>query len=104
MSEMSINMHVHDKTEIQKHEGERDNIATIQASTVSQQVHATRAREAQARTTRAWEAQARSAQRMQEHLGACGGVNEKGDVGDGDEQSPQGPVMSTTLEGEGRTM
>ena len=42
--------------------------------------------------------------RMQEHLGACGGVNEKGDVGDGDEQSPQGPVMSTTLEGEGRTM
>ena len=34
---------------------------------------------------------------MQEHLGACGGVNEKGDVGDGDEQSPQGPVMSTTF-------
>ena len=41
---------------------------------------------------------------MQEHLGACGGVDEKGDVGDGDERSPQGPVMSTTLEGEGRTM
>ena len=46
MSEMSISMHVHDKTEIQKHEGEGDNIATIQASTVAQQVHATRAREA----------------------------------------------------------
>ena len=50
MSEMSISMHVHDKTEIQKHEGEGDNIATIQASTVAQQVHAARAREAQART------------------------------------------------------
>ena len=71
-------------------EGEADNIATIQESTVAQQVHATRAREAQARTTRAWEAQARSAQRMQEHLGACGGVNEKGNVSDGDERSPQG--------------
>ena len=26
MSEMSISMHVHDKTEIQKHEGEGDNM------------------------------------------------------------------------------
>ena len=38
--------------EIQKHEGEADNIVTIQASTVAQQVHATRAREAQARGKR----------------------------------------------------
>ena len=68
MSEMSIGMHVHDKTR-QKHEGQADNIATIQASTVAQQVHAARAREAQARTTRAWEAQARSAQT---HAGAFG--------------------------------
>ena len=69
MSEMSISMHVHDKTEIQKHEGEGDNIATIQASTVSQQVHATRGREAQSRTRQAWEVQARSAQT---HAGAFG--------------------------------
>ena len=26
--------------------------------------------------------------RMQDHLGACGGVDEKCDVGDGDERSP----------------
>ena len=42
--------------------------------------------------------------RMQDHLGACGGLDEKCDVGDGDERSPQGPVMSTTFAGEGRTM
>ena len=97
MSEMSISMHVHDKTEIEKHEGEGDNIATIQASTVSQQVHATRAREAQARTRRAWEVRARSAQA---HAGAFGCMlrgETRGDVGDGDERSPQGPVMSTTF-------
>ena len=68
MSEMSIGMHVHDKTR-QKHEGQADNIATIQASTVAQQVHAARAREAQARTRRAWEMQACSAQT---HAGAFG--------------------------------
>ena len=54
---------------IQKHEGQADNIATIQASTVAQQVHATRAREAQARTMQAWETQARS---VQTHAGAFG--------------------------------
>ena len=68
MSEMSISMHVHYK-KIQKYDGEADNIATIQASTVAQQVHATRAREAQARTRRAWEVQACSAQT---HAGAFG--------------------------------
>jgi len=35
------------------------------------------------------------------HVGV---VNAKGDVGDGDEPSPQGRVMSKTLPGEGRTM
>ena len=51
MSEMSIGMHVHDKTRRYRSTiGEADNIATIQASTVAQQVHATRAREAQARS------------------------------------------------------
>jgi len=35
------------------------------------------------------------------HVGV---VNAKGDVGDGDEPSPQGRVMSTTLPGEGRKM
>ena len=29
--------------------------------------------------------------RMQDHLGACGGVDEKCDVGDGDERSPHDP-------------
>ena len=76
---MSIGMHIHDKTR-------------RYSSAQSRKTKACRAGAHTAGTRIAGmggaSAQNASMHSAQDHLGACGGVDEKGDVGDGDERSP----------------
>jgi len=101
MSEMSMGMHVHDRTRGYRSTRDKQTIL-LQYKQVQYHSRCTQREAGKRNRAQGEHRKCRRAvlRRMQEHLGACGGVNEKGDVGDGDERSPQGPVMSTTLTGE----